>query len=129
MSEAFASAPPAGGPAGIAKDISCAVMRSGDQIALSLDRDPGRGAVALLEVEPAISWRCADGTVERLGLRGPDAGQDREDLARAIQAEGLLVLEYAALRHSAQDPDAMWLLGPQGTIAEDASAEAGGPGQ
>jgi hypothetical protein len=97
--------------------LPCAVVRSGPQVLLALERRAGRGLVEPISGQP-LTWRCADGVVESLLLTGPTAEVDRDLLVREFAGGGLLIAEVppgAELGSEAiaqQEPD-FWILMPR----------------
>lgn len=96
-------------------DIPCAVIYAGahkQQVMLALQARAGRSPVTLLGCEDQIRWRCADGREEALRLTGTFAEADHLRLVAEINAERLLVGEYAAFDRVDDAPESVWLLGP-----------------
>jgi len=68
-----------------------AELRRDDQVAVMIPAREGRGEPTLVGVTvDTITWKCADGTVERLGT--PAAPVSRDVIDAVATADGLLVM-------------------------------------
>jgi hypothetical protein len=68
-----------------------AEFRRDDQVAVMIPAREGRGEPTVVEVsEAAITWKGADGALERLGT--PAAPVAKDVIAALSSAEGLLVM-------------------------------------
>lgn len=66
-------------------------LQRDDQVAVAITVREGRGEPVLIDVsENAITWKCADGALERLGT--PADPVSKEVLAAIASPEGLLVM-------------------------------------
>lgn len=106
--------------------IDYTIAEAGGEIMLVLQHRPGRGPVDLVQMDPALSWRCADGAIETLGRPLGDgaqqAGVSYDRMVAAIRGEGLLVAEFLEATPS-WEPARTWVLGPDGEIPEGQSQE------
>lgn len=76
-----------------ATEVTCGVLRAGNQIALALDQRLGRYPLQLVHVSP-LYWVCADGVVEAPAIDAtPDGQAMRLELEHEILCGGLLVTE------------------------------------
>ncbi|MGY2488145.1 hypothetical protein [Cupriavidus sp. CP313] len=68
-----------------------AELRRDDQVAVMIPARDGRGEPTVVGISTdTITWKCADGTVERLGT--PAAPVSKDVIEAVASAEGLLVM-------------------------------------